>query len=190
MSVSLPYCHLPSQTVMLQQESVCSSSENPFGSGTLGGTREPLCLLLLLQPSIRFCSTGCKRLGRMMFAPASKDQRSRDISRECQEAAAFPELCCRGSWGLASSDVESFQCCSETGKEHLSETQDRANVSCTVLSAHVVVLSVPGSSPCSVTDVLQLFLASHPSVGTVPSPPLCGQPTAWGKDMDWPVTGR
>lgn len=99
----------------------------------------------------------------MMFAPASKDRRSRGISRECQGAEAFPVLCCREFWGLASSDVESFQCCDETEKERLSETRDRANASCTVLSAHVVVLSVPGASPlCAVTDVPSSFWLPTP----------------------------
>lgn len=99
----------------------------------------------------------------MMFAPASKDRRSRGISRECQGAAAFPVLCCREFWDLASSDVESFRCCDETGKECLSKTQDRANASCTVLSAHVVVLSVSGASPlCAVTDVPSSFWLPTP----------------------------
>lgn len=121
---------------------------------------KPCVCCCYCSPAFGFAAQAVRDLGgriHLMFAPASNDHRSWDTSRECQEAAAFPELCCRGSWGLASSDVESFQCCSKTGKESLSKTQDRANVSCTVLSVHVVVLSVPGASPCAVTDVLSSF---------------------------------
>lgn len=76
-------------------------------------------------------------------------------------------------------------------KERLSKTQDRANVSCTVLSAHVVVLSEPGASPPVQSLMCSPASPGFPPLsGTAPSPPQCGQPQARGKDKDCPVTGR
>lgn len=141
-----------------------------------------------------FCSTGCKRLVRKNtpdVCSCLKYQRSRGISRERWGAVAFPVLCCRGLWDLASSEVESFQCWNESGKEHVSEAQDRANISIALcpVCMRVCVVSTWNQSP---SVRLEWCVPSHLSVGTAyaaPAYPLCVKSQA-SEDTDCPVTGR
>lgn len=136
------------------------------------------------SPAFSFAAQTVRDLGRrihLMFAPASKDQRSWDIPRECQGAAGFLVQRILGSclfwcWKLPMLRWDRKRALEQN-------TRQSKCLFGTVLSAYVVVLSEPGASP----PVQSLMYSPASPV----FPPLSGHSTftSFTSSM-WAATGK